>query len=80
MKMNHTDLKFNIHMSGLSKQFIQFPFTLVQYLNKSLQSKKNSSAFPDFKLIEATSANNSISLAGFPAYEIVWTTNIQHTE
>ena len=59
--------------TNLSKQFNQFPFTLAQYLNKSLQSKKNSSAFPDFKLIEATSANNNISLAGFPAYEIVWT-------
>ena len=59
--------------TNLSKQFHQFPFTLAQYLNKSLQSKKNSSAFPDFKLIEATSADNNISLAGFPAYEIVWT-------
>ncbi|MGB7956964.1 MAG: hypothetical protein WCF23_23565, partial [Candidatus Nitrosopolaris sp.] len=59
--------------TNLSKQFNQFPFTLAQYLNKSLQSKNNSSAFPDFKLIEATSANNNISLAGFPAYEIVWT-------
>jgi hypothetical protein len=63
--------------SNLSKQFKQFPFTLQQYLNKSLQSKKNSSAFPDFKLIEATAANqnnnNNNSLAGFPAYRIIWT-------
>jgi hypothetical protein len=43
--------------SNLSKQFKQYPFTLQQYLNKSLQSKKNSSAFPDFKLIEATAEN-----------------------
>ena len=64
--------------SNLSKQFKQFPFTLQQYLNKSLQSKKNLSAFPDFKLIEATAANqnsnnNNNSLAGFPAYRILWT-------
>src|SRR5438093_12517456 len=62
--------------SNLSKQFKQFPFTLQQYLNKSLQSKKNTSAFPDFKLIEATAANqnnNNIILAGFPAYKIIWT-------
>jgi hypothetical protein len=63
--------------SNLSKQFKQFPFTLQQYLNKSLQPKKNSSAFPDFKLIEATAANqnsnNNNSLAGFPAYRILWT-------
>ncbi|MGC1930773.1 MAG: hypothetical protein WA667_17525 [Candidatus Nitrosopolaris sp.] len=59
--------------TNLSKQFKQFPFTLEQYLNKSIQSKKNSSAFPDFNLIEATAANNNISLAGLPAYEIVWT-------
>ena len=65
--------------SNLSKQFKQFPFTLQQYLNKSLQSKKNTSAFADFKLIEATAANqnnnNNISLAGFPAYKIIWTYN-----
>jgi hypothetical protein len=59
--------------TNLSKQFKQSPFTLDQYLNKSLQSKKNTSAFPDFKLIEATSTSNNISLAGFPAYEVVWT-------
>jgi len=59
--------------SNLSKQFKQFPFTLQQYLDKSLQSKKNSSAFPDFKLTEATAANNNFSLGGYPAYEIVWT-------
>lgn len=61
--------------SNLSKQFKQFPFTLQQYLNESLQSKKNSSAFPDFRLIEATAANqnNSVTLAGFPAYKIIWT-------
>src|SRR2546426_6311360 len=67
--------------SNLSKQFKQFPFALQQYLNKSLHSKKNSSAFPDFKLIEATAANqnnnnnnnNNNSLAGFPAYRILWT-------
>jgi len=64
--------------SNLSKQFKQFPLTLQQYLNKSLQSKKNLSAFPDFKLIEATAANqnsniNNNSLAGFPAYRILWT-------
>ncbi|MGA8082333.1 MAG: hypothetical protein WB988_10755 [Candidatus Nitrosopolaris sp.] len=57
--------------NNLSKQLRQFPFTLQQYLNKSLLSKKNSSAFPDFNIIEATATNNS--LAGFPAYEIVWT-------
>jgi len=61
--------------SNLSKQFKHYPFTLQQYLNKSLQSKKISSAFPDFKLIEAIVANdsNNLSLAGFPAYEIIWT-------
>jgi hypothetical protein len=63
--------------SNLSKQFKQFPFTLQQYLNKSLQPKKNSSAFPDFKLIEAIAANqnsnNNNNLAGFPAYRILWT-------
>jgi hypothetical protein len=61
--------------SNLSKQFKQFPFTLQQYLNESLQSKENSSAFPNFKLIKATAANqnNNISLAGFPAYKIIWT-------
>ena len=57
--------------SNLSKQFKQFPFTLQQYLNESLQSKKNSSEFPDFRLIEATTANqnnnSNISLRGFPA-------------
>ena len=60
---------------NLSKQFKQYPFTLQHYLDESLQSKKNSSAFPDFKLIEATIANNSnnLTLAGLPAYEIVWT-------
>ena len=30
---------------------------------------KNSSAFPDFNLIEAS----AMPLAGFPAYKIVWT-------
>lgn len=59
--------------TNLSKEFKQFPFTLEQYLNKSLQSKKNSSAFPDFNLIEASATNNNNTLAGFPAYEIVWT-------
>lgn len=58
--------------TNLSKEFKQFPFTLEQYLNRSLQSKKNSSAFPDFKLVEASATNNN-TLAGFPAYEIVWT-------
>jgi hypothetical protein len=58
--------------TNLSKQFKQFPFTLEQYLSKSLQAKKNSSAFPDFNLIEASATNNN-TLAGFPAYEIVWT-------
>jgi hypothetical protein len=59
--------------TNLTKEFKQqFPFTLEQYLNKSLQSKKNSSAFPDFNLIEASAMNNN-TLAGFPAYEIVWT-------
>ena len=37
--------------TNLSKEFKQFPFTLEQYLHKSLQAKKNSSAFPDFNLI-----------------------------
>jgi hypothetical protein len=58
--------------TDLSKQFKQFPFTLEQYLNKSLQAKKNSSAFPDFNLIEVSATNNN-TLAGFPAYKIVWT-------
>ena len=31
--------------TNLSKEFKQFPFTLEQYLHKSLQAKKNSSAF-----------------------------------
>jgi hypothetical protein len=46
---------------------------LQQYLDKSLQSKKNSSTFPDFRLIETKAANNNFSLGGYPAYEIVWT-------
>jgi hypothetical protein len=50
----------------------EVPFTLEQHLNKSLQSKKNSSAFPHFNLVEASAINNN-TLAGFPAYEIVWT-------
>jgi hypothetical protein len=58
--------------TNLSKEFNQFPFTLEQYLHKSLQAKENSSAFPDFNLIEASASNNN-TLAGFPAYEIVWT-------
>ena len=58
--------------TNLSKEFKQFPFTLGQYLYKSLQAKKNSSAFPDFNLIEASATNNN-TLAGFPAYKIVWT-------
>ena len=58
--------------TNLSKEFKQFPFTLERYLHKSLQAKKNSSAFPDFNLIEASATNNN-TLAGFPAYEIVWT-------
>ena len=58
--------------TNLSKEFKQFPFTLEQYLHKSLQAKKNSSAFPDFNLIEASAMNNN-TLAGFPAYKIVWT-------
>ena len=58
--------------TNLSKEFKQFPFTLEQYLHKSMQAKKNSSAFPDFNLIEASASNNN-TLAGFPAYEIVWT-------
>jgi len=37
-----------------------------------LQAKKNSSAFPDFDLVEASAMNNN-TLAGFLAYEIVWT-------
>jgi hypothetical protein len=37
-----------------------------------LQAKKNSSAFPDFNLIEASATNNN-TLAGLPAYKIVWT-------
>ena len=53
----------------------QFPFTLQQYLHKSLQAKKNSSAFPGFNLIEALATNNN-TLGGFPAYEIIWTSNI----
>jgi hypothetical protein len=57
--------------TNLSKEFKQFPFTLEQYLHKSLQAKKNSSAFPDFNLIEAATNNNT--LAGFPAYKTVWT-------
>ncbi|HYV52817.1 MAG TPA: hypothetical protein VE971_05930 [Candidatus Eisenbacteria bacterium] len=44
--------------TNLSKEFKQFPFTLEQYLHKSLQVKKNSSAFPDFNLVEASSTNN----------------------
>jgi hypothetical protein len=58
--------------TNLSKEFKQFPFTLEQYLHKSMQAKKNSSAFPDFNLIEASASNNN-TLAGFPAYEIIWT-------
>jgi hypothetical protein len=58
--------------TNLTKEFKQFPFTLEQYLHKSLQSKKNSSAFPHFNLVEASAMNNN-TLAGFPAYEIVWT-------
>ena len=57
--------------TNLSKQFKQFPFTLQQYLHKSLQAKKNSSAFPGFNLIETSATNNTLS--GFPAYKIVWT-------
>jgi hypothetical protein len=45
--------------TNLSKQSRQFLFTLEQYLNKSLQSEKNSTAFPDFKLIEVAAANNN---------------------
>jgi hypothetical protein len=58
--------------TNLSKQFKQFPFTLQQYLHRSLQAKKNSSAFPGFNLIEASATNNN-TLSGFPAYKIVWT-------
>jgi hypothetical protein len=58
--------------TNLAKEFKQFPFSLDQYLHKSLQAKKNSSAFPDFNLIEASATNNN-TLAGFPAYKIVWT-------
>src|SRR5262245_36957239 len=58
--------------TNLSKEFKQFPFTLQQYLHKSLQAKKNSSAFPGFNLIEASATSNK-TLGGFPAYEIVWT-------
>jgi hypothetical protein len=36
-----------------------------------LQAKKNSSAFPDFNLIEASATNNN-TLAGFPAHEMAF--------
>src|SRR5262249_34875560 len=52
----------------LSKEFKQFPFTLQLYTNHCKQ-KKNSSALPDFNLIEASATNNN-TLGGFPAYEI----------
>jgi hypothetical protein len=58
--------------TNLSKEFKEFPFTLQQYLHKSLQAKKNSLAFPGFNLIEASATNNN-TLGGFPTYEIVWT-------
>src|SRR5215471_11967502 len=65
--------------TNLSKEFKQVPFTLQQYLHKSLQAKKNSLAFPGFNLIEASATNNN-TLGGFPTYEIVWTYKHQHME
>jgi hypothetical protein len=59
--------------SDLSKQFKQPHFTVEQYLKKAIESKKNSSSFPDFKLIQMEDSNNSnTTLAGNPAYKIVW--------
>ena len=60
--------------SDLSKQFKQPLFTVEQYLNKSIESKRNSQSFPEFKLIQRKLPEQSnITLAGHPAYEIAWT-------
>jgi len=57
----------------------QFPFTLQQYLHKSLQAKKNSSAFPGFNLIEPSATNNN-TLGDFQPTKLFGLTNIQHME
>lgn len=60
--------------SNLSKQFKQPHFTIEQYLNKSIESKRNSRSFPEFKLILIKHPDQAnITLAGHPAYEIAWT-------
>jgi hypothetical protein len=60
--------------SDLSKQFKQPHFTIEQYLIKSIESKRNSQSFPEFKLIQIKHPEQwNITLAGHPAYEIAWT-------
>jgi len=59
--------------SNLSKQFNQPHFTVEQYLEKAILSKRNSPSFPDFKLLQLVDSNHSnTTLAGYPAYKIVW--------
>src|SRR5215469_8248138 len=63
--------------TNLSKEFKQFPFTLQQYLHKSLQAKKNSSAFPGFNLIEASATNNNTrGISSLQNYLDLQTSNI----
>jgi hypothetical protein len=44
------------------------------YFDRSLKNKKNSTGFPDFKLIE-TNIKNNTALGSRPAYTILWTYN-----
>ena len=60
-----------IGIDNLSKEFRHLQVNVYDYLGRSLKYK-NSTGFPDFKLIEASVKSNN-TLAGRIAYTILWT-------
>jgi len=66
---------FRIGTDNLSKEFGHLPVNINDYFNRSLQNKKNSTGFPDFKLIEASIKGNNTLLGSRSAYTILWTYN-----
>lgn len=63
-----------IGIDNLSKEFGHLPVSINDYFDRSLKNKKNSTGFPDFKLI-GTNIKNNTALGSRPAYAILWTYN-----
>ena len=58
----------------MSKEFGHLPVSINDYFDRSLKNK-NSTGFPDFKLIEASIFKGNNTLGSRSAYIILWTSN-----